>query len=75
MKRFVLTYESGTWSPRTVLTDTLTNEIVGIDGGEPEDQSFYRDWAWVPVLLNKLADEITTLQEKQRMAIQKPDRQ
>lgn len=75
MKRFVLKYESGTWSPRTVLTDTLTNEIVGIDGGEPEDQSFYRDWAWVPVLLNKLADEITTLQEKQRMAIQKPDRQ
>lgn len=75
MKRFVLTYESGTWSPRTVLTDTLTNEIVGIDGGEPEDQSFYRDWAWVPVLLNKLADEITTLKEKQRMAIQKPDQQ
>ena len=30
---------------------------VGCDGGEPEDNTFGRDWRWVLVELNKLADE------------------
>lgn len=27
-------------------------EIVGVDGGEPEDQSLRRDWSWVDDALN-----------------------
>ena len=29
-----------------------TPRLVGSDGGEPEDNSFYRDWAWVVGELN-----------------------
>lgn len=28
---------------------------IARDGGEPEDQTLFRDWAWVPVVMNKLA--------------------
>lgn len=28
-------------------------ELVAVDGGEPEDQSFRRDWGWVPDALNE----------------------
>ncbi len=28
-------------------------EFIGMDGGEPEDQRLYRDWAWVVPALNK----------------------
>jgi len=28
-------------------------KILGSDGGEPEDQRLYRDWAWVVPALNK----------------------
>jgi len=32
-------------------------EVVGTDGGDPEDQTLYRDWAWVGNVLNAaLAD-------------------
>lgn len=31
-------------------------ELVAIDGGEPEDQSFRRDWSWVPDALNDAYD-------------------
>ena len=27
--------------------------ILGMDGGEPEDQTLYRDWSWVASELNK----------------------
>jgi len=30
---------------------------VSSDHGEPEDNSFHRDWSWVPVELNRLAEE------------------
>ncbi len=30
-------------------------EYVGCDGGEPEDQTLSRDWAWVVGALNKEA--------------------
>jgi len=35
---------------------------LGSDNGEPEDNTFRRDWSWVVVELNKLADEL----EKER---------
>lgn len=28
-------------------------ELIAVDGGEPEDQSFRRDWGWVPDALNE----------------------
>lgn len=28
-------------------------ELVGEDGGEPEDQTLYRAWAWVATALNE----------------------
>lgn len=31
-------------------------ELIGWDGGEPEDQVLYRDWAWVPKALKKAYD-------------------
>ena len=37
--------------------------LISDDGGEPEDQSFFRDWKWVAPLLNKLADELKEAKE------------
>lgn len=36
------------------LVDTKTGEVLGTDGGEPEDQTLTRDWAWVAAALNRL---------------------
>ena len=33
-------------------------------GGEPEDQTFSRDWSWVPDLLNQLSNEIKMLKDE-----------
>lgn len=30
--------------------------IIGWDGGEPEDQTLYRDWSWVLTALNNEAE-------------------
>lgn len=38
--------------------------FVAMDGGEPEDQTFYRDWSWVPEELNKLLELIEILQNQ-----------
>ena len=55
--RFVL--KESKWNEdRTVLIDTKTEKVVACDRGEPEDNSFDRDWAKIPDLLNSLADEI-----------------
>jgi hypothetical protein len=35
---------------------------LGSDMGEPEDNTFSRDWIWVVEELNKLADEVAQLQ-------------
>jgi hypothetical protein len=40
-------------------------KVLHIDGGEPEDNRIYRDWAWVPVLLNELNNQIEELKRKQ----------
>lgn len=51
-----------------VLKDRQTGEIIGYDGGEPEDQLLVRDWQWVAVALNKLADENKALRALERAA-------
>lgn len=48
---------------RNELVDTLTGEVIAVDRGEPEDNSFNRDWRWVPDLLNRLSAEIDSLSE------------
>jgi len=40
-----------------VVVDNEKNEIVGCDGGEPEDQTLARDWDWVVPLLNKVVQQ------------------
>jgi len=60
-KRFILKDDEE--FGRRYLLDTLTDEVLGYDYGEPEDNSFYRDWEWVPSLLNELADEIEELKK------------
>jgi hypothetical protein len=40
------------------LVDTLTGAVYYAGGGEPEDQTIGRDWSWVPVLLNQLAEQV-----------------
>ena len=32
-------------------------EVIAFDGGEPEDNSFIRDWAWVPTALEQAYNE------------------
>jgi hypothetical protein len=34
------------------IVDEKIDAIVGVDGGEPEDNRLYRDWAWVTPALN-----------------------
>lgn len=44
----------------TALLDTQTKRSW-VDGGEPEDQYFRRDWNWVLGLVNELAEENAVL--------------
>jgi len=39
-------------------------EPLAIDCGEPEDNTFNRDWWWVVAKLNELNDEIEALKKK-----------
>ena len=56
-ERFVLSEETNRWGEEyNVLIDTLTGERY-YDRGEPEDNSFHRDWSWVPTLLNELYEK------------------
>ena len=45
--------EESKWEPRCILEHN--GEIIDEywDGGEPEDNSFYRDWGWVPGAIEK----------------------
>lgn len=62
-KRFVLrSVDSDGWygSYSTGLYDSESgtpDEPIACDGGEPEDNSFDRDWRWVPTMLNDLDQE------------------
>lgn len=60
-ERFVLREVEGSYGTREELIDTVTGRVVGADGGEAEDNSFLRDWHWVPTEMNKLAAEIESL--------------
>lgn len=42
---------------RWAVIDRSTGEVIGCDGGEPEDQVLVRDWRWVVDALNAVADE------------------
>lgn len=53
-----------------LLIDNEKHTIVGEDGGEPEDQLLVRDLAWIPCVLNHLADDINSL----RASLQKAER-
>lgn len=33
--------------------DNKPVEVLALDGGEPEDNSFVRDWSWVPTALER----------------------
>jgi len=35
---------------------------LGEDRGEPEDQTFLRDWSWVETELNRMANEVRRLE-------------
>jgi hypothetical protein len=50
-----------------ILFDTSTDKptVISTDRSEPEDASFYRNLAWVPVLLNELNNQIEELKRKQ----------
>lgn len=63
-KRFVVVSRSDERVPECeqsdfgwAVYDTKRNEVVGCDGGEPEDQLLVRDWGWVAVALNAVAEE------------------
>lgn len=46
------------WEEHTMfVVDICGPRIIGSDGGEPEDQRLYRDWAWVVPALNKAYQE------------------
>lgn len=42
-------YRWGIW----LYSDDIPLRLIGHDGGEPEDQTLYRDWAWVVDALNE----------------------
>lgn len=63
-KRFVVVRRSDARVPEWAqadfgwaVYDTKLNEVIGCDGGEPEDQLLVRDWAWVVDALNSVAEE------------------
>lgn len=50
------------WDARQALC--LGDEELHWDGGEPEDNYFFRSWGWVPGLLNKERGRWIQLQEE-----------
>jgi len=40
--------------------------IVGYGGGEPEDNTLYRDYSWIEREMNKLADIINSYRENEK---------
>jgi hypothetical protein len=64
MMRYVVEPDGEEYS--SVLLDTSTDPPtpVAYDNGEPEDNSFTRDWKWVPKLLNEQHDDLTRERER-----------
>ena len=64
MERYIIVEryaDNGELSHRA-LVDSTDGRELGTDGGEPEDQSFWRDWAWVPDELNNAQATVEALQ-------------
>ena len=38
-------------------TDDVPTRVVGRDGGEPEDQTLWRDWSWVVPALHQAYED------------------
>jgi hypothetical protein len=36
---------------------SFKERVLGMDGGEPEDQTLYRNWSWVVEALNKAYED------------------
>ncbi len=51
-----------------LFVDDKPVKLIASDGGEPEDNSFGRDWNFVPGELNKLAKRINKLEERLKEA-------
>lgn len=54
--RFVIEDREDDWEDYPVVLDTKTGKEYPGGGGEPEDNSIYRDWNWVIGLLNELSE-------------------
>lgn len=66
MERYIIVEryaDNGELSHRA-LVDSADGRELGTDGGEPEDQSFWRDWAWVPDELNRQQATIAALEQR-----------
>ena len=48
-------YRSGLWE----MHDGVPVRLVGVDGGEPEDNTLWRGWRWVAKELNALAEKVS----------------
>lgn len=57
MSRFVIEGAEDAAGSYNVIRDTASGEIVGEDGGQPEDQTLTRDWRWVVDALNETNDD------------------
>ena len=58
MYRTKLQLDKDSWNYRTKMTITDdTGEREYYDGGEPEDNSFGRDWSWVTTELQKAYEQ------------------
>jgi hypothetical protein len=67
MARFRVEWSDGEYGERGTLIDSVTGREWS-DGGEPEDQSFHRDWSWVPALLNEMADALAAAEARAQAA-------
>lgn len=61
------TYDGESWCLLEKMDDG-THRLVGMDGGEPEDQLLIRDWAWVVTELNAQAKQIEKLKRVAKAA-------
>ena len=55
MFKVELVLEEGKWDERYVMKIIHNGEVIDeyYDGGEPEDNSFVRDWNWVPGVIEE----------------------
>ena len=64
IKPYELRYVEHKWGDYTELVDTRDSRVLGVDHGEPEANTFGRDWKWVPVELAALESKISSLKQE-----------